>query len=252
MPRQQPGASGAELANVVNEAALRAVRDGRKFATQADFEESIEVVIAGYQKKNRVLSNKEKLIVSYHEVGHALVAAKQTVQAPVHKITIIPRTSGALGYTMQVDEQEHFLMSKEELENKIATFTGGRAAEELIFHSITTGASNDIEQATKIARGMISRYGMSDEFDMVAMESMNNQYLGGDASLSCSFETQTLLDKKVVELVRRQHEKAYKILEDNIEKLHELAKYLYEHETITGEEFMKILNDPPRVLTAEE
>ena len=246
------GASGAELANVVNEAALRAVRDGRKFATQADFEESIEVVIAGYQKKNRVLSNKEKLIVSYHEVGHALVAAKQTDSAPVHKITIIPRTSGALGYTMQVDEQEHFLMSKEELENKIATFTGGRAAEDLIFHSITTGASNDIEQATKIARGMISRYGMSDEFDMVAMESMNNQYLGGDASLSCSFETQTLLDKKVVELVRRQHEKAYKILEDNIEKLHELAKYLYEHETITGEEFMKILNDPPRVLTAEE
>ena len=244
------GASGAELANVVNEAALRAVRDGRKFATQADFEESIEVVIAGYQKKNRVLSNKVKLIVSYHEVGHALVAAKQTDSAPVHKITIIPRTSGALGYTMQVDEQEHFLMSKEELENKIATFTGGRAAEELIFHSITTGASNDIEQATKIARGMISRYGMSNEFDMVAMESMNNQYLGGDSSLSCSFETQTLLDKKVVELVRRQHEKAYKILEDNIDKLHELAKYLYEHETITGEEFMKILNDPPKSLTA--
>ena len=244
------GASGAELANVVNEAALRAVRDGRKFATQADFEESIEVVIAGYQKKNRVLSNKEKLIVSYHEVGHALVAAKQTDSAPVHKITIIPRTSGALGYTMQVDEQEHFLMSKEELENKIATFTGGRAAEELIFHSITTGASNDIEQATKIARGMISRYGMSNEFDMVAMESMSNQYLGGDSSLSCSFETQTLLDKKVVELVRRQHEKAYKILEDNIEKLHELAKYLYEHETITGEEFMKILNDPSKSLTA--
>ena len=244
------GASGAELANIVNEAALRAVRDGRKFATQADFEESIEVVIAGYQKKNRVLSNKEKLIVSYHEVGHALVAAKQTDSAPVHKITIIPRTSGALGYTMQVDEQEHFLMSKEELENKIATFTGGRAAEELIFHSITTGASNDIEQATKIARGMISRYGMSNEFDMVAMESMNNQYLGGDSSLSCSFETQTLLDKKVVELVRRQHEKAYKILEDNIEKLHELAKYLYEHETITGEEFMKILNDPPKSLKA--
>ena len=244
------GASGAELANIVNEAALRAVRDRRKFATQADFEESIEVVIAGYQKKNRVLSNKEKLIVSYHEVGHALVAAKQTDSAPVHKITIIPRTSGALGYTMQVDEQEHFLMSKEELENKIATFTGGRAAEELIFHSVTTGASNDIEQATKIARGMISRYGMSDEFDMVAMESMSNQYLGGDSSLSCSFETQTLLDKKVVELVRRQHEKAYKILEDNIEKLHELAKYLYEHETITGEEFMKILNDPPKSLTA--
>ena len=247
------GASGAELANVVNEAALRAVRDGRKFATQADFEESIEVVIAGYQKKNRVLSNKEKLIVSYHEVGHALVAAKQTDSAPVHKITIIPRTSGALGYTMQVDGQEHFLMSKEELENKIATFTGGRAAEELIFHSITTGASNDIEQATKIARGMISRYGMSDEFDMVAMESMSNQYLGGDASLSCSFETQTLLDKKVVELVRRQHEKAYKILEDNIDKLHELAKYLYEHETITGEEFMKILNTPSGLpVTSEE
>ena len=247
------GASGAELANVVNEAALRAVRDGRKFATQADFEESIEVVIAGYQKKNRVLSNKEKLIVSYHEVGHALVAAKQSDSAPVHKITIIPRTSGALGYTMQVDEQEHFLMSKVELENKIATFTGGRAAEELIFQSITTGASNDIEQATKIARGMISRYGMSDEFDMVAMESMSNQYLGGDASLSCSFETQTLLDKKVVELVRRQHEKAYKILEDNIDKLHELAKYLYEHETITGEEFMKILNTPSGLpATAEE
>ena len=202
------GASGAELANIVNEAALRAVRDGRKFATQADFEESIEVVIAGYQKKNRVLSNKEKLIVSYHEVGHALVAAKQTDSAPVHKITIIPRTSGALGYTMQVDEQEHFLMTKEELENKIATFTGGRAAEELIFHSITTGASNDIEQATKIARAMISRYGMSDDFDMVAMENVSNQYLGGDASLTCSFETQTLLDKKVVELVRREHEKA--------------------------------------------
>ena len=245
------GASGAELANIVNEAALRAVRDGRKFATQADFEESIEVVIAGYQKKNRVLSNKEKLIVSYHEIGHALVAAKQTDSAPVHKITIIPRTSGALGYTMQVDEQEHYLMTKEELENKIATFTGGRAAEELIFHSITTGASNDIEQATKLARGMISRYGMSDEFDMVAMESMSNQYLGGDASLSCSFETQTLLDKKVVELVRRQHEKAYKILEDNIGKLHELAKYLYEHETITGEEFMKILNEPAQVPVTE-
>ncbi len=246
------GASGAELANIVNEAALRAVRDGRKFATQEDFEESIEVVIAGYQKKNRVLSNKEKLIVSYHEIGHALVAAKQTDSAPVHKITIIPRTSGALGYTMQVDEQEHFLMSKEELENKIATFTGGRAAEELIFHSITTGASNDIEQATKIARAMISRYGMSDDFDMVAMESMSNQYLGGDASLSCSFETQTLLDKKVVELVRRQHEKAYKILQDNIDKLHELAKFLFEHETITGEEFMKILNTPTPAIEAEE
>ena len=238
------GASGAELANIVNEAALRAVRDGRRFATQADFEESIEVVIAGYQKKNRVLSNKEKLIVSYHEIGHALVAARQTDSAPVHKITIIPRTSGALGYTMQVDEKEHYLMSKEELENKIATFTGGRAAEELIFHSITTGASNDIEQATKIARAMITRYGMSDDFDMVAMESMSNQYLGGDSSLTCSFETQTLLDKKVVELVRRQHEKATRILTENIDKLHELAKFLYEQETITGEEFMKILNAP--------
>ena len=245
------GASGAELANIVNEAALRAVRDGRKFATQADFEESIEVVIAGYQKKNRVLSNKEKLIVSYHEIGHALVAAKQTDSAPVHKITIIPRTSGALGYTMQVDEKEHFLMSKEELENKIATFTGGRAAEELIFHSITTGAANDIEQATKIARAMISRYGMSDDFDMVAMESMSNQYLGGDSSLTCSFETQTLLDKKVVDLVRRQHEKALKILQDNIGKLHELAKYLYEQETITGEEFMKILNEPTPAVQGE-
>ncbi|MDO5798182.1 MAG: ATP-dependent zinc metalloprotease FtsH [Eubacteriales bacterium] len=241
------GASGAELANIVNEAALRAVRDGRKFATQADFEESIEVVIAGYQKKNRVLSNKEKLIVSYHEIGHALVAAKQTESAPVHKITIIPRTSGALGYTMQVDEKEHFLMSREELENKIATFTGGRAAEELIFHSITTGASNDIEQATKIARAMISRYGMSDEFDMVAMENVSNQYLGGDSSLACSFETQTLLDKKVVELVRAQHEKALQILRDNIGKLHELAKYLYEHETITGDEFMKILETPDEI-----
>lgn len=246
------GASGAELANIVNEAALRAVRDGRKFATQADFEESIEVVIAGYQKKNRVLSNKEKLIVSYHEIGHALVAAKQTESAPVHKITIIPRTSGALGYTMQVDEKEHFLMTKEELENKIATFTGGRAAEELIFHSITTGASNDIEQATKIARAMISRYGMSDEFDMVAMENVSNQYLGGDSSLACSFETQTLLDKKVVELVRKQHDKALKILSDNIVKLHELAKYLYEHETITGEEFMKILEKPVPEIAADQ
>ena len=248
------GASGAELANIVNEAALRAVRDGRKFATQADFEESIEVVIAGYQKKNRVLSNKEKLIVSYHEIGHALVAAKQTESAPVHKITIIPRTSGALGYTMQVDDNEHYLMSKEELENKIATFTGGRAAEELIFHSITTGASNDIEQVTKIARAMISRYGMSDDFDMVAMENISNQYLGGDSSLACSFETQTLLDKKVVELVKRQHEKALQILQDNIGKLHELAKYLYEHETITGDEFMKILEAPeetPAAVTEE-
>lgn len=235
------GASGAELANIVNEAALRAVRDGRRFATQADMEESIEVVIAGYQKKNRVLSEKEKLIVSYHEIGHALVAAKQTNSAPVHKITIIPRTSGALGYTMQVEDGEHYLMNKEELENKIATFTGGRAAEELIFHSITTGASNDIEQATKLARGMITRYGMSDEFDMVAMENVSNQYLGGDSSLNCSFETQTLIDKKVVELVRQQHEKALQILQDNIMKLHELAKYLYENETITGEEFMQIL-----------
>lgn len=242
------GASGAELANIVNEAALRAVRDGRRFATQADFEESIEVVIAGYQKKNRVLSNKEKLIVAYHEVGHALVAAKQTESAPVHKITIIPRTSGALGYTMQVDEKEHFLMTKEELENKIATFTGGRAAEELIFHSITTGASNDIEQATKLARAMISRYGMSDEFGMVAMETVGNQYLGGDSSLACSFETQTLLDKKVVDLVRKQHDKALDILKENLGKLHELAKYLYEHETITGEEFMKILLAPAPAL----
>ena len=246
------GASGAELANIVNEAALRAVRDRRRFATQADMEESIEVVIAGYQKKSRVLSEKEKLIVSYHEVGHALVAALQTNSAPVHKITIIPRTSGALGYTMQVDEGEHFLMSKEELENKIATFTGGRAAEELIFHSVTTGASNDIEQATKIARGMISRFGMSDEFDMVAMESMSNQYLGGDSSLSCSFETQTLIDKKVIELVKKQHDKAYKILEDNIAKLHELANFLYENETITGEEFMRILNTKPRIGMNEE
>ena len=220
----------------------------------ADDLESIEVVIAGYQKKNRVLSNKEKLIVSYHEIGHALVAAKQTESAPVHKITFIPRTSGALGYTMQVDDNEHYLMSKEELENKIATFTGGRAAEELIFHSVTTGASNDIEQATKIARAMISRYGMSDDFDMVAMESVSNQYLGGDSSLACSFETQTLLDKKVVELVKRQHEKAFQILQDNISKLHELAKYLYEHETITGDEFMKILEAPeetPAVATEE-
>ena len=248
--RMASGASGAELANIVNEAALRAVRDGRRFANQSDLEESIEVVIAGYQKKNAIMTDHEKHIVAYHEIGHALVAAKQTHSAPVQKITIVPRTSGALGYTMQVEEGNHYLMSKEEMENKIATFTGGRAAEEVVFGSVTTGASNDIEQATKIARGMISRYGMSNEFDMVAMESMNNQYLGGDSSLSCSFETQTLLDKKVVELVRRQHEKAYKILEDNIEKLHELAKYLYEHETITGEEFMKILNDPPKSLTA--
>ncbi len=246
------GASGAELANIVNEAALRAVRDRRKFATQADMEESIEVVIAGYQKKSRVLSEKEKLIVSYHEIGHALVVAMQTNSAPVHKITIIPRTSGALGYTMQVEDGEHYLMSKEELENKIATFTGGRAAEELIFHSITTGASNDIEQATKLARGMITRYGMSDDFDMVAMESVQNQYLGGDTSLACSFETQTEIDKKVVELVKTQHAKAYKILEDNIGKLHQLAKYLYDNETITGEEFMKILAEPMPQIGAEE
>ena len=235
------GASGAELANIVNEAALRAVRDGRRFATQADMEESIEVVIAGYQKKSRVLSEKEKLIVSYHEVGHALVAAMQTNSAPVHKITIIPRTSGALGYTMQVDDGEHFLMSKEELENKIATFTGGRAAEELIFHSVTTGASNDIEQATRLARAMITRFGMHEDFDMVAMENVSNQYLGGDTSLSCSPETQTEIDKKTVELVRAQHAKALKILQDNLPKLHEIAKYLYEHETITGDEFMNIL-----------
>ena len=247
-----PGASGADLANIVNEAALRAVRDGRKFATQADLEESIEVVIAGYQKKNQVLSTKEKLIVAYHEVGHALVAAMQSHSAPVHKITIIPRTSGALGYTMQVEDGEHYLMSKEELENKIATFTGGRAAEELIFHSITTGASNDIEQETKLARGMITRYGMSKEFGMVAMETVTNQYLGGDSSLTCSFETQTRIDKMVVDLVQKQHDKAMKILEDNMPKLHELAKYLYEHETITGEEFMRILNTKPRIAMNQE
>ena len=247
-----PGASGADLANIVNEAALRAVRDGRKFATQADLEESIEVVIAGYQKKNQVLSTKEKLIVAYHEVGHALVAAMQSHSAPVHKITIIPRTSGALGYTMQVEDGEHYLMSKEELENKIATFTGGRAAEELIFHSITTGASNDIEQATKLARGMITRYGMSQEFGMVAMETVTNQYLGGDSSLTCSFETQTRIDKMVVDLVQKQHDKAVKILEENMPKLHELAKYLYEHETITGEEFMRILNTKPRIAMNQE
>ena len=241
------GASGAELANIVTEAALRAVRDNRKFVTQADMEESVEVVIAGYQKKNRVLSNKEKLVVSYHEVGHALVAAKQTESAPVHKITIIPRTSGALGYTMQVENGEHFLMTKEELENKIATFTGGRAAEELIFHQITTGASNDIEQATKLAKAMITRYGMNEEFDMVAMETMTNQYLGGDSSMTCSLETQTEIDKKVRDLVKLQHSKAYKILEDNVGKLHELAQYLYEHETITGEEFMEILNKPVEI-----
>ena len=240
--RMASGASGAELANIVNEAALRAVRDGRKFVNQADLEESIEVVIAGYQKKNAILTNKEKLIVSYHEIGHALVAALQNHSAPVQKITIVPRTSGALGYTMQVDEGNHYLMTKEEIENKIATYTGGRAAEEVVFGSVTTGASNDIEQATKLARAMITRYGMSDEFDMVAMETVTNQYLGGDASLSCSAETQTLIDQKVVELVKKQHEKATRILLENREKLDELAQYLYQKETITGEEFMKILN----------
>lgn len=245
------GASGAELANIVNEAALRAVRDGRRFATQADLEESIEVVIAGYQKKSRVLSEKEKLIVSYHEVGHALVAALQTNSAPVHKITIIPRTSGALGYTMQVEEGERFLMSKEEMANKIATLTGGRAAEEIIFHSITTGASNDIEQATKLARAMITRYGMSDTFDMVAMETVANQYLGGDSSLSCSPETQTQIDTLTVDLVKAQHQKAIQLLQDNLPKLHEIAKYLYEHETITGEEFMTILMRKPEIAAAD-
>ena len=245
------GASGAELANIVNEAALRAVRDGRRFATQADLEESIEVVIAGYQKKSRVLSEKEKLIVSYHEVGHALVAALQTNSAPVHKITIIPRTIGALGYTMQVEEGERFLMSKEEMANKIATLTGGRAAEEIIFHSITTGASNDIEQATKLARAMITRYGMSDTFDMVAMETVANQYLGGDSSLSCSPETQTQIDTLTVDLVKAQHQKAIQLLQDNLPKLHEIAKYLYEHETITGEEFMAILMRKPELAAAD-
>ena len=240
--RMASGASGAELANITNEAALRAVRDGRKYATQADLEESIEVVIAGYQKKNAILTDHEKRVVSYHEIGHALVAAKQTNSAPVQKITIVPRTSGALGYTMQVDEGNHYLMTKEEMENKIATYTAGRAAEEVVFGSVTTGASNDIEQATKLARAMITRYGMSQEFDMVAMEAVTNQYLGGDTSLSCSAETQTLIDKKVVELVKKQHEKAGQILLENREKLDELANYLYEKETITGEEFMKILN----------
>ena len=235
------GASGAELANIVNEAALRAVRDGRTLVSQTDLEESIEVVIAGYQKKNAILTEKEKLIVSYHEIGHALVAAKQTNSAPVQKITIIPRTSGALGYTMQVESGNHYLMSKEEIENKIATFTGGRAAEEVVFGSVTTGASNDIEQATKLARAMITRYGMSDDFDMVAMETVTNQYLGDDASLACSAETQTKIDEKVVELVKIQHEKAIKILRDNREKLDEAAQYLYKNETITGDEFMKIL-----------
>lgn len=240
--RMASGASGAELANIINEAALRAVRDGRKSVMQADLEESIEVVIAGYQKKNAILTDKEKKIVAYHEIGHALVAAMQSHSAPVQKITIVPRTSGALGYTMQVEEGEHYLMSKEEIENKIATLTGGRAAEEVVFNSITTGASNDIEQATKLSRAMISRYGMSDEFDMVAMETLTNQYLGGDTSLACSGETQTQIDRQVVELVKKQHEKARKILTDNRQKLDELAKYLYEKETITGDEFMSILN----------
>ena len=240
--RMAAGASGAELANIINEGALRAVRDGRKFVTQADLEESVEVVIAGYQKKNKVLSDKEKLIVSYHEIGHALVAALQTNSAPVTKITIIPRTSGALGYTMQVEAQEQNLMNKEELENKIATLTGGRAAEELIFHSITTGASNDIEQATKLARAMITRYGMSKDFDMVALETVSNQYLGGDTSLACAADTASIIDQKVITLVKEQHQKALQILQDNLPKLHELAKYLYEKETITGEEFMDILN----------
>ena len=240
--RMASGASGAELANIVNEAALRAVRDGRKFANQSDLEESIEVVIAGYQKKNAILTDKEKMAVSYHEIGHAMVAALQTHSAPVQKITIIPRTSGALGYTMQVEEGNHYLMTKEEIENKIATFAGGRAAEEIAVGSISTGASNDIEQATKLARAMITRYGMSEEFDMVALETVTNQYLGGDASLACSAETQTRIDQLVVELVKKQHEKARRVLEENKEKLDELARFLYEKETITGDEFMQILN----------
>ena len=240
--RMASGASGAELANIVNEAALRAVRQGRKAASQADMEESIETVIAGYQKKNAILTDREKMIVSYHEIGHALVAARQSNTAPVQKITIVPRTSGALGYTMQVDEGNHYLMSKEEIENKIATFTGGRAAEEIAIGSVTTGASNDIEQATRLARAMITQYGMSEEFDMVALETVTNQYLGGDASLACSAETQTKIDAKVTELVKKQHEKARRILLENRQKLDELAQYLYAHETITGDEFMRILN----------
>lgn len=235
------GASGAELSNIINEAALRAVRCGRRLVTQSDLEESIEVVIAGYQKKNAILTDEEKKIVAYHEVGHALVAAKQSNSAPVQKITIVPRTSGALGYTMQVEEGNHYLMSQEELENKIATLTGGRAAEELVFRSSSTGASNDIEQATKLARSMITRYGMSSDFDMVALETVNNQYLGGDASLACSAETAAEIDKQVVALVKKQHEKASKILQENRQKLDEIAHYLYERETITGEEFMQIL-----------
>lgn len=247
--RMASGASGAELANMINEAALRAVRDGRKFVTQADLEESVEVVIAGYQKKNKIMTDKEKLIVSYHEVGHALVAAVQSHSAPVTKITIIPRTSGALGYTMQVDEDEHNLMSREELENKIATLTGGRVAEDLVFHSITTGASNDIEQATKVARSMITRFGMNEEFGMVAFETVTNQYLGGDTSLACSESTAAQIDEKVVAAVRKQYDKAEQLLKDNMPKLHELAKYLYEKETITGDEFMEILNLSPDQLT---
>ena len=247
--RMASGASGAELANMINEAALRAVRDGRKFVTQADLEESVEVVIAGYQKKNKIMTDKEKLIVSYHEVGHALVAALQSYSAPVTKITIIPRTSGALGYTMQVDEDEHNLMSREELENKIATLTGGRVAEDLVFHSITTGASNDIEQATKVARSMITRFGMNEEFGMVAFETVTNQYLGGDTSLACSESTAAQIDEKVVAAVRKQYDKAEQLLKDNMPKLHELAKYLYEKETITGDEFMEILNLSPDQLT---
>lgn len=247
--RMASGASGAELANMINEAALRAVRDGRKFVTQADLEESVEVVIAGYQKKNKIMTDKEKLIVSYHEVGHALVVALQSHSAPVTKITIIPRTSGALGYTMQVDEDEHNLMSREELENKIATLTGGRVAEDLVFHSITTGASNDIEQATKVARSMITRFGMNEEFGMVAFETVTNQYLGGDTSLACSESTAAQIDEKVVAAVRKQYDKAEQLLKDNMPKLHELAKYLYEKETITGDEFMEILNLSPDQLT---
>ena len=241
--RMASGASGAELANIVNEAALRAVRDRRRFATQSDLEESIEVVIAGYQKKNAILTDKEKWTVAYHEIGHALVAAKQTQSAPVQKITIIPRTSGALGYTMQVEDGNHYLMTQAEIENKIATYTGGRAAEEVVFGVISTGASNDIEQATKLARAMITRYGMSRDFDMVALETVDNQYLGGDASLVCSAETQAEVDRQVVELVKKQHGKAAEILLENREKLDELAKFLYEKETITGEEFMNILNE---------
>ncbi len=252
--RAAAGASGAELANIVNEAALRAVRDGRKTVTQADLEESVEVIIAGYQKKNRVLSDKEKMVVAYHEIGHALVAAKQSESAPVHKITIIPRTNGALGYTMQVEENEHFLLTKEELENKIATFTGGRAAEALIFNQITTGAANDIEQATRLARAMITRYGMSDEFGMVAMEQLTNQYLGGDTTLACSDETSNRIDQVVRNLIAAQYDKAFNLLKDNAPQLHALAKYLYEHETITGDEFMDILHkmeNPPALGVGE-